>query len=125
MMAPADPRAQQREGVGSVGFTPALKGAFAQQMEEIYGVPASARGLDTYASMVAADEGRIGAAVLLGGNLFASNPDRAWARAALQQIGTTACLTTKLNEGHVHGCGRFHIILPVLARDEEHERTTQ
>ena len=64
-------------------------------------------------------------AVLLGGNLFGSNPDRAWARSALQRIGTTASITTKLNEGHVHGRGRFHVVLPVLARDEETQATTQ
>jgi molybdopterin-dependent oxidoreductase alpha subunit len=113
------------QGVGSMGFSPALKTAFAQKMEDVYGIPSSARGLDTYGSMVAADEGRIRAAVLLGGNLFASNPDRDWAARALRRIGTTAYVTTKLNEGHVHGRGRFHVVLPVLARDEEKQSTTQ
>lgn len=113
------------QGVGSVGFTPALKSAFARKMEEAYGVPSSGRGLDTFGSMVAAQEGRIRAAVLLGGNLFASNPDRAWAGAAMRRIGATICLTTKLNEGHVHGRGRLHVVLPVLARDEERQPTTQ
>jgi len=113
------------QGVGSVGFAPALKEAFARTMEEAYGVPATRKGLDTYQSMVAASEGRIRAAVLLGGNLFASNPDRSWAAAALQRIGTTAYLTTKLNEGHVHGRGKRTLLLPVLARDEERQDTTQ
>ena len=113
------------QGVGSVGFSPALKAAFARKMEDTYGIPASARGLDTYASMRAADEGRIRVAVLLGGNLFASNPDRAWAGPALRKIGTTACFTTTLNEGHVHGRGRHHFVLPVRARDEETQPTTQ
>ena len=83
------------------------------------------KGLDTYASMMAAQAGKIRVAVLLGGNLFASNPDRDWARAALQRIGTTCSITTKLNEGHVHGRGRTHLLLPVLARDEERQATTQ
>jgi anaerobic selenocysteine-containing dehydrogenase len=63
--------------------------------------------------------------VLLGGNLFAATPDREWAGPALQKIGTTIYVTTKLNEGHVHGRGRTHLVLPVLARDEERECTTQ
>ncbi len=113
------------QGVGSVGFSPALKEAFARKMEETYGVPSAAKGLDTYGCMVAASEGRIRAAVLLGGNLFASNPDRAWAASALQRIGLTAYLSTKLNEGHVHGRGRTTLLLPVLARDEELQATTQ
>jgi molybdopterin-dependent oxidoreductase alpha subunit len=114
------------QGVGSVGFTPALKEAFSRKLEEVYGIrPSADKGLDTYGSMVAAHEGRIRTAVLLGGNLFASNPDRAWASDAMQRIGTTAYVTTKLNEGHVHGRGRFHVLFPVLARDEEKQSTTQ
>lgn len=113
------------QGVGSVGFSPALKEALARKMEETYGVPSAKKGLDTYGCMVAASEGRIRAAVLLGGNLFASNPDRRWAASALQRIGLTAYLSTKLNEGHVHGRGRTTLLLPVLARDEEPQATTQ
>src|SRR6185436_9261945 len=68
------------QGVGSCGVTPTLKQAFAARLADLYGitVPVGA-GQDTYASMVAAAEGRVRVAVLLGGNLFASNPDRSWA----------------------------------------------
>ena len=114
------------QGVGSVGFAPFLKASFAKKMEEVYGIPlAEEPGLDTYGSMEAADTGQIRVAVLLGGNLFGANPDRAWAARALQRIGTTCYITTKLNEGHVHGRGRQHMVLPVLARDEEKQATTQ
>jgi molybdopterin-dependent oxidoreductase alpha subunit len=114
------------QGVGSVGFTPALKEAFARRMEEAYGIPpAAAPGLDTFHCMEAAHAGAIHAAVFLGGNLFGSNPDRAWAGEAIRRIGTTCAITTKLNEGHVHGRGRMHFVLPVLARDEETQSTTQ
>jgi molybdopterin-dependent oxidoreductase alpha subunit len=114
------------QGVGSVGFTPALKEAFAAAMADAYGIPSpAAPGLDTYRSMAAAHEGRMQAAVCLGGNLFGSNPDRAWSAAALRRIGITTYIATKLNEGHVHGRGRDHVVLPVLARDEESQTTTQ
>jgi len=114
------------QGVGSVGVTPALKEAFAAKLEEIYDVRVPRDpGQDTFASMEAAVEGRIGAAVLLGGNLYASNPDLAWAGRALRNIPFTLSLTTKLNEGHVHGRGRTAVIVPVLARDEEAQATTQ
>jgi anaerobic selenocysteine-containing dehydrogenase len=75
--------------------------------------------------MQAAREGRMRTAVLLGGNLFASNPDRGWAREALRRIGTAAYISTKLNEGHVHGRAAATLLLPVLARDEERQCTTQ
>jgi molybdopterin-dependent oxidoreductase alpha subunit len=113
------------QGVGSVGFAPALKKAFAEKMQDVYGIPATARGLDTYQSMLAAGSGKIRAAVLLGGNLWGSNPDLDWARDCLQKIGTAAHITTKLNPGHVHGRGKINVLLPVLARDEEKQGTTQ
>lgn len=114
------------QGVGSVGVTPGLREAFRRKMEQIYGLSApEAPGQDTYASMVAAEEDRVRAAVLLGGNLLASNPDRSWAAAALRKISFSVSITTKLNEGHLLGRGRTSLILPVLARDEEPEPTTQ
>jgi len=114
------------QGIGSVGFTPGLKHAFAEEMERAYGVPSgSAVGLDTYGSMQAAHEGRIRVAVLLGGNLYGSNPDLGWAGAALRNVDTIAHISTKLNPGHVHGRGRFNVVLPVLARDEERQPTSQ
>ena len=114
------------QGVGSVGVSPHVKDAFAKELNARYGVAANAKpGLDTYASMVAAHEGRIRAAVMLGGNLWGSNPDATWASRALQRIGTTIAMSTKLNPGHIHGRGQRAIILPVLARDEESQATTQ
>jgi molybdopterin-dependent oxidoreductase alpha subunit len=114
------------QGVGSVGFAPALKRAFSEKMAEAYGFRTDdAPGLDTFGSMEAAAAGKIHVALLFGGNLYASNPDSAWASAALQRIGTVAHVTTKLNEGHLRGGGRLNLVLPVLARDEEREPTTQ
>ena len=114
------------QGIGSLGVAPVLKDAFAERLERVYGIRADARpGLDTFRSMEAAEAGRIRAAFLLGGNLFASNPDRDWAARSLRRIGTSVFVSTKLNEGHVHGRGRTTLVLPPLARDEETEATTQ
>ncbi len=114
------------QGIGSMGMTPVLKEAFARSMEEAYSITVPREpGQDTYASMLAAERGEIRAAVLLGGNLFASNPDRNWAAAALRSIPLSVSLTTKLNEGHIHGRGRTSLLLPMLARDEESQPTTQ
>lgn len=114
------------QGVGSMGVGPAMKEQFARRMEEVYGIAAPAEsGQHTYASMEAALEGRVKAAVLLGGNLLGSNPDRDWASRSLRNVGTSVAITTKLNEGHFHGRGKTSIILPCLARDEETQSTTQ
>jgi molybdopterin-dependent oxidoreductase alpha subunit len=114
------------QGLGTVGVTPALKDAFARRLHEVYGVaPLATPGLDTYAAMEAAHAGRIRAALLLGGNLWGSNPDGAWATEALTRVGTVLHLSTKLNQGHVRGRAGETLIAPVLARDEEPQSTTQ
>ncbi|MCU0298197.1 MAG: FdhF/YdeP family oxidoreductase [Candidatus Nanopelagicales bacterium] len=114
------------QGVGSMGVSPGLKDAFAAELSRRFGIEVpDAPGQDTYASMEAAHAGQIDVAVLVGGNLWGSNPDSAWAAQALQNIDVTVSLTTKLNPGHFHGNGRTSVILPVLARDEEEQATTQ
>ena len=114
------------QGVGSCGVAPKLKEAFASRLEDAYGIELpQGTGLDTYHSMTAAADGRIHAALMLGGNLFASNPDSRWASQALGRIDTTVYVSTKLNEGHVRGRGRTCLVLPALARDEESQATTQ
>ena len=114
------------QGVGSVGVTHSLKQAFAEKMQEVYGADtATGMGLDTYGSMTAATEGRIRAAFMMGGNLYASNPDLQWAAKALARIPLSVYVSTKLNEGHAHGRGGTTLILPALARDEESQCTTQ
>jgi molybdopterin-dependent oxidoreductase alpha subunit len=114
------------QGVGSVGVSPAVKEAFAAKLEEVYGIEVPRDpGQHTFASMEAAAAGQVKAALLLGGNLFGSNPDREWAAQAMRNIPLTVSLTTKLNEGHVHGRGQASLLLPVLARDEEPQATTQ
>jgi len=114
------------QGVGSVGVAPALKSEFARRLGELYGVELpSTPGLHTLASVEAAADGRIDAALLLGGNLFSATPDRRFTARAMRQIGTTVFVSTKLNESHVHGRGRTSLVLPALARDEERQCTTQ
>jgi anaerobic selenocysteine-containing dehydrogenase len=75
--------------------------------------------------MHAAHERKIDVALMLGGNLWGSNPDSHWSTEALSRIGTSVSLTTKLNQGHFNGRAQTTVILPVLARDEEPEATTQ
>lgn len=114
------------QGIGSLGVAPNLKEAFAKRLEDLYGIKIPREpGQDTYASMKAAEAGQVKAALALGGNLFASNPDRLWAAKALQKIPFGVAVTTKLNEGHAHGRAATQILLPVLARDEEAQSTTQ
>lgn len=114
------------QGIGSVGVTPKLKDAIFDGLQQHFGVSLpTTPGLDTMACMEAAQNGWVKAAVCLGGNLFGSNPDANYAREALCKLGTFVTLSTTLNTGHAQALADQTLILPVLARDEEPQPTTQ
>ncbi|SNY94146.1 oxidoreductase alpha (molybdopterin) subunit [Cohaesibacter sp. ES.047] len=115
------------QGVGTIGVKPVLPEEVLSRLEEAFGIQLpAAKGLDTMASLAAARDGLIDSAVIMGGNLYSATPDTAWAREALELIGFKLFMTTTLNQGHVHGLGSGEVlILPVTARDEEWEPTTQ
>jgi molybdopterin-dependent oxidoreductase alpha subunit len=114
------------QGIGTVGVTPKLRDAIFERLENHYGVQLPTKpGYDTIAGVEAAARGELKFMMCLGGNLFGSNPDASFACRALAEIDLLVYLNTTLNTGHVHGLGRETIILPVLARDEEPEPTTQ
>jgi molybdopterin-dependent oxidoreductase alpha subunit len=114
------------QGIGSVGVTPKLKDAIFDGLKQHFGVKLpTSQGLDTMACMEAAEGGQVKGAICLGGNLFGSNPDATYARRALCKLQSLVTLSTTLNTGHVHALADQTLILPVLARDEEPQPTTQ
>ena len=115
------------QGVGTIGVKPVLGDEVVQRLQDSLGITLPAKtGLDTMGSMQAAHRGEVDAAVIMGGNLYAANPDSKWAAEALDRIGFKLFLTTTLNQGHVIGKQPGEaLILPVTARDEEWEPTTQ
>ena len=115
------------QGIGTIGVKPVLAADVIARIEETFGVALPEKpGLDTMASMQAADAGLVDAAICMGGNLYAANPDMAFAERALGRIGFRVGLTTTLNHSHVVGVdGCETLVLPVTARDEEWEPTTQ
>jgi molybdopterin-dependent oxidoreductase alpha subunit len=114
------------QGMGSVGVVPNLKEKMLVSLESLLKVqlPRSP-GLDTMACMHAADEGKVRSAFCLGGNLYGSNPDSQYAKQALGKLELITYLNTSLNTTHTHGRARETLILPVVARDEENQSTTQ
>jgi molybdopterin-dependent oxidoreductase alpha subunit len=114
------------QGMGSVGVVPNLKQQVLDNLESYLKVklPRSP-GLGTMACMQAADQGKIRSAFCLAGNLFGSNPDGKFAHRALGKLDLITYLNTTLNTGHAWGRARETLILPVLARDEEAQATTQ
>ena len=114
------------QGIGSIGFTPKLKKAVLDNLESKFPVTLPTKpGLDTLGCVEAANKGEFEFAWNLGGNLYGSNPDSRFAQTALSKIGFSLFLNTTLNQGHFLGRGQTSLVLPVLARDEEPEPTTQ
>jgi len=114
------------QAMGSVGVTPKLRQDILDNLEKHLGVqlPRSP-GLDTMACMEASARGEMTAALCLGGNLFGANPDAKFARESIGRLESITYLNTSLNTTHAWGRARETLILPVLARDEEPEPTTQ
>jgi molybdopterin-dependent oxidoreductase alpha subunit len=114
------------QGIGSVGVSPKLKDAIFDRLESHLNVklPTTA-GRDTMACMDGAAAGELKFGLCLGGNLYGSNPDAAYAARSIANLDQIVYLSTTLNTGHAHGLARETIILPVLARDEEPQPTTQ
>jgi molybdopterin-dependent oxidoreductase alpha subunit len=114
------------QGIGSVGVTPKLKDAIFERLEHTFDVSLpTTTGLDTLGCMMKAHAGDVRFAWCLGGNLYGSNPDAMFAAEAMSKIDTVVYLSTTLNTGHAWGVGRETLILPVQARDEESQPTTQ
>ncbi len=114
------------QGVGTVGVVPQLKPAMADALlKELKIQLPETPGKDTFACLQAAQAGEIDFTLLLGGNLYSASPDLKWASTALGRIDFTAFMSTTMNLGHVHGRGKNSLILPVRARDEEPQSTSQ
>jgi len=118
------------QGIGTIGVKPVLADEVYQALQDTLGVQLPSAdvtpSMDTLACLEAADKGDIDSALIMGGNLFAASPNTAWAERAMDNIDFKLFLTTTLNAGHVHACDQSEsLILPVMARDEEEQSTTQ
>lgn len=114
------------QGIGSMGVTPKLKDAVFDKLQSHFGVQLPTTvGLDTLACIAGTANGSLKVGVCLGGNLYGSNPDAVHADKSLEKLDLLVHLNTTLNTGHAHGLARETLILPVLARDEEPQPTTQ
>ena len=115
------------QGIGTIGVKPVLAADVLARMEAAFGVKLpKGKGFDTMAGLEAAHRGEIDAALIMGGNLFEASPNTAWSEEALDRIGFKLYLTTTLNRGHLNGIDAGEaLVLPVTARDEEWQPTTQ
>ncbi|MCH2189396.1 MAG: FdhF/YdeP family oxidoreductase [Gammaproteobacteria bacterium] len=118
------------QGIGTVGVKPVLPQTVLESLRDQYNIDLFSHndepGLDTLACIESAHAGNIDNAFIMGGNLYQATPNSRWASEALDRIGFKCFLTTTLNYGHLFGNDNSEsLILPICARDEEPEPTTQ
>lgn len=114
------------QGIGSMGVTPQLKQEIFNRLESEFHIQLPTnKGMDTLSCMEQAAAGNIRFMSCLGGNLYGSNPDSRFSERAFQATDMVLYMNTTMNTGHIFGRGKETLILPVLARDEEPQKTTQ
>lgn len=115
------------QGIGTIGVKPVLAKDVLNNIEEQLNISLpKEEGLDTFHALDSAHNGNIDCAAIVGGNLYSATPNAKWAEAALNNIDFKLYLTTTLNQGHLYGIDNSEtLILPVAARDEEPQSTTQ
>jgi len=115
------------QGIGTIGVKPVLAATVLDAIEQQLKVELPKnKGKDTLACLEAAVDNQIDNALIMGGNLLQATPNSEWAKQAMDAIDFKLFLTTTLNKGHVEGNDDSEcIILPVTARDEEWQATTQ
>lgn len=115
------------QGIGTIGVKPVLAEEIIDALEKHLDINLpNDKGMDTLACLEAAKNGDIQSALVMGGNLYSASPDSAWTEQAMDNIGFKLSLTTTLNQGHIYGHDNSEsLVLPVAARDEESEATTQ
>ena len=106
------------QGDRTVGIWEAPSESFLAKMEQglQFELPRK-HGYDVVHSIHAMEEGDVDVLVCLGGNFLSATPDTPRTAKAIQTVGLTVQISTKLNRSHLV-TGETALILPVLGRTE-------
>src|SRR3954470_18767387 len=106
------------QGDRTMGIWEQMPDSFLDAVRDEFGFePPREHGLDTVDALRAMRDGVVDVFVGLGGNFAVATPDTAVAAAAMEKVGLTVGIQTKLNRSHLHH-GREALILPCLGRTE-------
>ena len=106
------------QGDRTVGINEKPTALYLDRVRDAFGFePPRAPGHNTVETVAAMEAGTVRVFIGLGGNFVRAVPDTERAYRAMQSVGLTVGIATKLNRGHViHG--HDALILPVIARSE-------
>lgn len=106
------------QGDRTVGIWEAPSDAFIETMEQGLGFELpKTHGYDVVESIRAMEDGDVDVFICMGGNFLSATPDTKRTAKALQNVGLTVQISTKLNRSHLI-TGQSSLILPVLGRTE-------
>jgi molybdopterin-dependent oxidoreductase alpha subunit len=106
------------QGDRTMGIWEQMPDSFLDAIRDEFGFePPREHGVDTVAALQAMRDGDVDVFVGLGGNFAVATPDTAVATRAMENVGLTVGIHTKLNRSHLHH-GREALILPCLGRTE-------
>jgi molybdopterin-dependent oxidoreductase alpha subunit len=106
------------QGDRTMGIWEQMHDSFLDAIRDEFGFePPREHGLDTVAALKAMRDGGVDVFVGLGGNFAVATPDTEVATKAMENVGLTVGIQTKLNRSHLHH-GREALILPCLGRTE-------
>ena len=106
------------QGDRTVGVWEAPTEAFISKLEDglKFEIPRK-HGYDVVNSIRAMENGDVDVFISMGGNFLSATPDTRRTAIALQKVGLTVQISTKLNRSHLV-TGKTALILPVLGRTE-------
>ena len=106
------------QGDRTVGVWEAPTEAFLSKLEDglKFEMPRK-HGYDVVTSIRAMENGNVDVFISMGGNFLSATPDTRRTADALQKVGLTVQISTKLNRSHLV-TGKTALILPVLGRTE-------
>jgi molybdopterin-dependent oxidoreductase alpha subunit len=111
------------QGDRTVGIWEKMPDTFLDALRDEFGFePPREHGVDTVGAIRAMRDGRVDVFVGLGGNITSAVSDTATAEAAMNAVGLTVHIATKLNRTHL--LGRESLILPCLGRTERDARAS-
>jgi molybdopterin-dependent oxidoreductase alpha subunit len=110
------------QGDRTMGIWEKPPAAFLDAIRDEFGFePPREHGHDVVEAIRAMRDGHIGVFIALGGNFVSATPDTDVTTAAVQRVGLTVQISTKLNRSHAVP-GETALILPTLGRTEVDEQ---
>lgn len=106
------------QGDRTMGIYEKPKEPFLMALDRNFGISAPREhGYDVVEAIEAMDKGKVKVFMAMGGNFISATPDSEFTGKAMQKVGLTVQVSTKLNRAHLV-TGEHALILPCLGRTE-------